>query len=100
MDQVLRVPVPFRASPAAGSDASRQVTFTFADPHGWQHLGVVNILINSALDGKAACYLAYSRPDGILYLVNDRGDGLLQGVTLMGGGTVSNSQCTVSGTGS
>jgi len=34
-------------------------TFNFTDVRGWQDLDVVNVLINGALDGRDACYLAY-----------------------------------------
>jgi len=74
--------------------------FTFADPRGWQDLDVVNILINNFLDGRSACYLAYSRPLNVLYLVNDAGTALLPGLTLNGSGSVTNSQCMVTGAGS
>jgi len=61
---------------------------------------VVNILINNFLDGRGACYLAYSRPLNVLYLVNDSGTGLLAGLALNGGGSIGNSQCTIGGAGS
>jgi len=71
-------------------------TFTFSDTKGAQDLGVVNILINNFIDGRQACYLAYSRPLGVLYLVNDPGTALLPGQPLTASGSVGNSQCTVS----
>jgi len=49
-------------SPVVSTGASQTFTFQFADPNGWQDLGVVNVLINDYLDGRHACYLAYSRP--------------------------------------
>jgi hypothetical protein len=79
---------------------SQTFTFQFSDSAGWQDLGVVNILINDGLNGLHACYLAYSRPQNVLYLVSDNGDGLLPGLALNGSGTLSNSQCTVTGAGS
>jgi hypothetical protein len=71
-------------------------TFTFSDTRGFADLGVQNILVNTALDGRNACYLAYSRMLNWLYLVNDKGDALLQGSSMASSGSVSNSQCTVS----
>ncbi|HEY2016894.1 MAG TPA: hypothetical protein VGH38_25490, partial [Bryobacteraceae bacterium] len=88
------------ANPARGNGSSQTFTFTFMDSKGFQDLGVENILINSALDGQQACYLAYSRPLNFLYLVNDAGSALLPGLALNGTGSVGNSQCTVSGAGS
>ncbi|SPF33863.1 hypothetical protein SBA4_1360003 [Candidatus Sulfopaludibacter sp. SbA4] len=62
--------------------------------------GVVNVLINNALNGNQACYLAYVRSSNVLYLVNDAGTALSAGLALNGRGSVSNSQCTVTGAGS
>jgi hypothetical protein len=87
---------PARSSGTGGGT----FVFMFTDTNGWQDLGVMNILINNALDGRQACYLAYSRQYNVLYLVNDAGNGLLPGLTLSGSGTLGNSQCTVTGAGS
>jgi probable HAF family extracellular repeat protein len=81
-------PQPTNVNPATGSGSSQTIAFTFTDPRGWQDLDVVNVLINSAIDGRNACYLAYSRPLNVLYLVNDAGAALLPGL--------ANSQCSVS----
>jgi uncharacterized protein (TIGR03437 family) len=90
---------PLAVSPASGSGFSQNMTFTFTDPRGLQDLNVVNVLINSALDGGHACYLAYSVPAGALYLVTDDGASLLT-LSLNRSGSVQNSQCTVNGAGS
>jgi probable HAF family extracellular repeat protein len=74
-------------SPAQGSNSVQTFTFTFTDPKSSSDLGVVNILINNVLDGRQACYLAYSNPLGVLYLVNDAGTGLLPA-------SAGNSQCS------
>jgi hypothetical protein len=84
---------------SSGSDGGLFI-LTFTDTNGWQDLGVVNVLINDALNGNQACYLAYSRPYNTLYLVNDPGTALLPGLTLNGSGTMANSQCTITGAGS
>jgi hypothetical protein len=75
-------------------------TFSFNDSNGVADLGVVNILINDALNGNGACYLAYVRSANQLYLVNDTGTALMAPITLNGGGTLGNSQCFVSASGS
>jgi len=93
-------PSPGPPTPSAGSGLSQSFVFTFSDQAGWQDLDVVNILINSVLDGRNSCYLAYSRSGGVLYLVNDAGTALLAGLPLNGAGSVGNSQCTVIGVGS
>lgn len=97
---VNQTPAAVTLAPVASSGASQSFTFQFSDPDGYQDLGVLNVLVNSALDGRHACYIAYSRPANVLYLVNDVGDGLLPGLTLNGSGAVGNSQCTVTGSGS
>jgi len=71
-------------------------TFNWSDTLGFADLGVEDILVNSSLDGRHACYIAYSRPFNTLYLVNDNGDGLLPGQSVAESGSTSNSQCTVS----
>jgi len=93
------VPTPGSVNSASGAGTTHSFVFTFSDPNGWQDLGVVNVLMNRALDGNNACYLAYDRPSNVLYLVDDGGAGLT-GLTLSGAGSVSNSQCTVNGAGS
>jgi uncharacterized repeat protein (TIGR01451 family) len=92
-------------SPGSGSGMSQTFTFTFSDSAGWQNLGVQDILINSALDGRHACYIAYvpsGATTGSLYLIDDAGDagGPYTGMVLPSSQTASNSQCTINGTGS
>ena len=91
-------PAPMAPSPQSGSGDSQAMVFTFADPRGWQDLGVVNILINNFIDGRNACYLAYSVPSSTLYLVNDAGaaQGPYAGSIALGSSsTIQNSQCSV-----
>jgi hypothetical protein len=78
--------------------ADSKYVFRFTDPAGFNNLNVVNVLINTALDGGRACYLAYSRPAGVLYLVDDSGpEAGVSALTLGSDATVSNSQCTIHG---
>jgi len=89
---------PLPPSPSSGSANSQTFTFQFSNPAGYQNLGVVNVLINNALDGRSACYLAYSVPSATLYLVNDAGDagGPYAGIVPLGSpNTIQNSQCGV-----
>jgi len=94
------VPAAVSVNPAAGTGSSQMSTFQFSDAAGWQSLGVVNILINSALDARQSCYIAYDVPDNVLYLVPDSGGGLLPGLVLNGLGSTGNTQCAVLGSGS
>jgi hypothetical protein len=88
------------ASPSNGSGSSQNLVFTFTDSQGVSDISVVDVLINTYLDGRNACYIAYSKPDKLLYLVRDAGTTLLPAITLGGSGSTSNSQCTVSSNGS
>ncbi len=97
-----KVPSPDVTGPFVGEGTSQTLTLRFSHPDGFNQLGVLNVLINDALDGGNACYIAYSHPLGVLYLVNDRGpdDGLSPALVLGESGTVANRQCSVSATGS
>jgi len=81
-------------------DSTFPISFSFADTNGWQDLGIVNILVNSSLNGNQSCYIAYNRSQNVLYLVDDPGTALLPGLPLNGTGFVKNSQCLIDGTGS
>jgi len=95
-----QTPAPVSVTPGSGNSASQTFTFIFTDPTGFADLDVLNILINSALNGNQSCYLAYSRPANVLYLVNNAGNALLPGMVMNGSGSVNNSQCSVNGVGS
>ena len=93
------------ATPSHGTTANGAYDFTFTDSNGFEDLTVANILINSFLDGRHACYIAYvpaTATNGTLYLVNDAGDaaGPYTSMQLPGSGTVQNSQCVIHGAGS
>jgi len=93
------VPVVVGETPAAGSGLTGSFQFQFSHPAGYQNLGVVNVLINNFLDGRNACYLAYSVPASTLYLVDDGGHagGPFAGSVPLGSSSViQNSQCAVS----
>jgi len=83
-------PVVGDPSPAFGSGLQQTFTFNLSDPRGYQDLDVVNVLINNFLDGRRACYLAYSVSQSSLYLVDDAGDA---GGPFAAG--LQNSQCSV-----
>ena len=68
----------------------------FEDATNATNLQTAWMLINTALDGRAACYVAYYRPGNTLYLIPDNGDGnQAQSLPLAGSNTLSNSQCTI-----
>jgi Beta-propeller repeat len=99
-------PAVVGVAPARSITTGQTYTFTFSDTNGYADLAVVNVLTDTFLNGMAACYLAFapaSASSGTLYLVDDGGDGGYASgspMALPSGGTLQNSQCTISGTGS
>jgi hypothetical protein len=95
------IPRPDSVTPAALNNPTQQFTFLFEDSAGYQDLGVVNMLINNVLDGRQACYLAYSQPANMLFLVDDAGSGFA-GANILGvaTGAIQNSQCAIGWTSS
>jgi len=98
----LLIPSARDGGPIAPTGTTQTLVARYSHPAGVGFLGVVNILVNTALDGANACYIAYSRPAGVLFLVDDGGPavGLSAPLVLGTAATVSNRQCTVSGAGS
>lgn len=96
-------PSALSISPHSGVNSSATFTMAFRDPDGASDIAVTNLLINDALSGASACYIAFVRASGLVLLVNDAGDagGTPAGTfVLPGSGSATNSQCTVSGIGS
>jgi hypothetical protein len=95
---LLSAPIVVGGTPAFGTGSSQSFTFQFSHIAGYRNLEVVNVLISSALDGRSACYLAYSIPSSTLFLVNDAGQagGPFAGAVQPGdSSTIQNSQCSV-----
>ena len=91
-------------SPAGGGGSSgvpQSFTFTLTDTKGIADIGIVNVLVNNALDASQACYLAYLVQGNTLVLVDDTGNagGPFAGTAILNGagGPIQNSQCVVSG---
>jgi hypothetical protein len=86
-------------SPGFANTAQQTMVFTFSDSNGFADLNVINVLVNTALDARNACYIAYVRGANLLYLVADNG-GLLGPITLGTTGSVGNNQCSIAAAGS
>jgi len=93
---------PGRGAEPSGTGQEFFVALT--DNKGAGDFGVVDVLINSFIDGRQACYLAYVASTNTLILIDDGGEaaGPYAGTMPLNGGSesIQNSQCTVSGTGS
>ena len=86
---------PVSASPASGNGQAQTLTYTFTDSKGAANMTVVDILTNTAVDGRSACYIAYDNQGNVMYLVADSGTSLLPGKTPAPGMSLGNSQCTI-----
>ena len=88
-------------TPPSGSGANATLSFTYQDASNANNLQTAWALINTAIDGRYACYVAYYRPGNRVYLFPDNGDGTrASSVVLTGANTVRNRRCTVSAQGS
>ncbi|MEZ5352869.1 MAG: BACON domain-containing carbohydrate-binding protein [Bryobacteraceae bacterium] len=99
----LGVPIVQGMAPTSGTGSSGKFTFNFSDSDSYGDLKILNVLVNNAIDGRNACYIAFVRSTGTLYLVNDAGQagGPFAGsIIIPGAGTVSNGQCSINATGS
>jgi hypothetical protein len=91
-------PTVLSVSPASGSSSTQTFTVTYQNDTAGSDIAGAQLLINNALDGRQACYVAYSKAGGALFLVDDAGNGggpFAGGIVVANGGTMSNSQCTV-----
>ncbi len=92
-------PTADSVTPASGSGASQVFTFKYSSPSGFANLSSVYALFNTSVNAAAGCVPAYLPGSNALYLFNDAGTGLLGPITPGGAGSVSNSQCTITGAG-
>ncbi len=90
-------------TPTRASANSTVITARFSDSNGFADLNILNMLINDAIDGRNACYIAFIRSSATLVLVNDAGaaGGPFAGTLgIPGSGIVSNNQCSINAAGS
>lgn len=94
-------PMVVSLTPNSGSTSTATLTVIYRDASSTANLQATQILINSALDGAAACYVPYFVPGNLLLLVPNSGDGnQASAMDLAGGGFLENSQCRVDSVGS
>jgi trimeric autotransporter adhesin len=88
-------------TPNAGSGTSQTFSVVVSDPNGLADLKTVHLLFNTtSANQKLACSVFYNPANNQLSLYDDTGTTLSAPLTPGGTGTVSNSQCTLSATGS
>ena len=93
-------PTADSVSPNAGSGANQTFTFKYSSVNGSGYLSTVYGLINGALSAAGGCYVYYVPASNALFLYNDTGSSVTGPLTPGSGGTLSNSQCTLNGSGS
>ena len=87
-------------TPNSGTGVTKKFTMVYADPNGVSDLKQTRVLFNTSATFSAACFVIYSPGPNQLFLYNDAGTGLSAAVTPGSSAQVSNSQCTLKGTGS
>jgi len=79
------------------SSLSTTFTLTYSDPNGATDLNTVRVILGSSVTTVNTCYAWYVAATNLVYLENNAGTGT---TTLTpGSGTLSNSQCSISGSG-
>ena len=81
-------------SPNYGAGASQNFAFALSDLAGASDIQVVGVVINSTYSDTNGCFLYYSSPSNLLYLLTNSG-AVSSGMTIGSAGTLSNSQCSV-----
>ena len=94
------LPTIVSLSPTSGQGTSRAFNLTVSDPAGASDLASVQLLFANSTSLSKACAVTYSSQQKTVGLTNDAGTGNAGSVTPGQSGSVSNSQCTLSGIGS
>ena len=92
-------PTADSVSPSSGTGASQVFTFRYSSD-GNGYLSIVYALINRSINAANGCYVYYVAASNALYLYNDAGSSVTSPLTPGSSGTLSNSQCTLNGSGS
>jgi hypothetical protein len=93
-------PIGVSVSPGTGTGLTQKFTLVYSDPNGVSDVKNVSVLFNTSKAPSHACDILYSVAANRLYLYNDAGTTLSAGVAPGSATSVSNSQCTLTGTGS
>jgi len=92
-------PAVVSLSPASGTGLTQTFTAVYSDPNGLSDLGTAKLLFNTAISGVNACDIYYSAGTNALYLYNNAGQAVYGPLTPGSSSSISNSQCTLAGTG-
>ena len=86
-------------SPASGTGLTQTFTAVYSDPDGLGNLGTAKLLFNTAISGVNACDIYYTVSTNSFYLYNNADNGQAGPLTPGSSSSISNSQCTLAGTG-
>lgn len=92
-------PSPVSLTPSSGKGTSQAFTLVVLDSAGASDLSAVHFIVSGPANLSNACWFTYFPLKGSLGLVNDSASAYTGYVTPGQAASVSNSQCTVSGTG-
>jgi hypothetical protein len=93
-------PTVVSLTPNSGTGLSQTFAAVFSDPNGIADLNSVVVLFNTSVKLSSACAILYNAANNKMFLYNNAGTALSAGVVPGSTGSVSNSQCTLKGTGS
>jgi len=93
-------PTVVSLTPSSGIGLSQTFTMGYSDSNGISDLTGVVVLFNNSVSVSSACAVVYVPATNLMYLYNNAGTGLSAGVMPGSSGSVSNSQCTLTGAGS
>jgi hypothetical protein len=91
-------PTVVSVAPASATGLSNTFALTYSDPNGNTDLDIVGVDFGPAVSTSNSCYVLYYPATKMLSLFNTAGTATTK-ITL-GSGTLSNTQCTISGSGS
>jgi fibronectin type 3 domain-containing protein len=92
-----QAPTVVSATPDPASGLSNTFALTYSDPNGASDLDVVEVDFGSAVSGSNSCFVLYYPATNSLELLTNTG--AVSSKITPGSGTLSNSQCTISGSG-
>jgi hypothetical protein len=93
-------PSAVSVTPNSGAGPTQTFSAVYTDPNGASDLGVVYLDFATSAGATNSCFVAYVPSGNALYLLKDTSTGTVPGsITPGGSGTLSNSQCTLSGSG-
>ena len=90
-------PAVVSASPTPATGLTNTFTLVYSDPNTAQDLKTVNAVFNVGTGLTNSCYVTYTQATNLVALWSDAGNTLTS--LTPGSGTISNDQCTITGSG-